>query len=221
MTTTTSVASTTSAPAERPTGVRRVAGALSLPALFLALLATGPLDPFDDQAKPAVQLVQGRGHLGEVRALGWVEVLAALLMVGVVLTFAGLTRGRGRGVGNVAVVVGILGSAGMTLVGLRHWLLASLEGQPNAARVVDRLDSVVGPGVLVLIFASAIALLLFAIAGFRAGFMPLPAFILMILFLLGELTPALPGGELVPLLLGLAGFGWTAVALLSGTASSE
>ena len=197
-----------------PTGVRRIAGALCLPGLFLSLLATGPLDPFDDQAAPAAQLGQVPGHVGLVRALGWVELLSAVLAIGVVVSWAGLTRGRGRGVANVGVVLGSLGSVGLALVGVHHWVLAALHGTPGGAAALARLDHIAGPGIVVLMFATPLALLLLTIAGFRAGLVPVPALVLMVLFMLGELTPGLPGGELVPLLLGLAAQTWVAVALV-------
>jgi hypothetical protein len=199
-----------------PDGVRRIAGALCLPALFVALLATGPLDPFDDQAAPAVQLRQVPGHVGLVRALGWVELVSAALAVGVVLCWAGLTRGRGRGVANVGVVLGALGSVGLALVGVHHWVLAALDGAPGGAAALTRLDEIAGPGIVALMFATPVALLLFTIAGFRAGLVPVPVLVLMVLFMLGELTPGLPGGELVPLVVGLVAQVWTAVALLRG-----
>lgn len=199
-----------------PPRTRRIAGALCLPAMFVALIATGPLDPFDDQATARVQLAALPGHVGEVRALGYVELLAALLSMGVVLAFAGLTRGRGRGLGNAGVLLGVLGSLGMTLVAVHHWVLAALGAVPptEGGRVVDRLDSVAGPAILPMMLAMPVALLLFAIAGHRAGFVPVPALVLAVLFFVGEWVPALPGGELGPLVLGLVAFTWVAVTVL-------
>lgn len=197
-----------------PPRLRRIAGAVCMVGLPLSLLATGPLDPFDDSAKPSVQLAQVPGHVGQIRALGWVELLAGALMIGVLLAFAGLTRGRGRGVANAAVVVGALATLGLVLVGVHHWVLAALDGEPNGGRILDRLDTVSGPAVLLLIMLGPLALLLLAIAGFRAGFVPLPALVLVALSFLGELAPSLPGGELVPLLLLLVGFGWTAATVV-------
>jgi hypothetical protein len=197
-----------------PSRLRRLAGAACMVGLPLSLLATGPLDPFDDQAKASVQLGQVPGHLGQIRALGWVELLSAALMIGVLLAFAGLTRGRGRGVANAGVVVGALATLGLVLVGVHHWVLAAVGAEANGARILDRLDSVAGPGVMVLILLGPLALLLLAIGGFRAGFVPLPALVLVGVAFLGELTPSLPGGELVPLLLLLVGFGWTAASVV-------
>jgi len=77
-----------------PPRFRNVVGAACMPLMVLALLATGPLDPFDDQARASVQLGQLSGHVAEVKALGLVELLAGLLFAGVVLAFAGHTRGR-------------------------------------------------------------------------------------------------------------------------------
>jgi hypothetical protein len=199
-----------------PPRFRHVVGALSMPGLVLALLATGPLDPFDDQASATVQLGQLPGHVAEVRALGWVELLAAALFASVVLAFAGHTRGRGRGVANAGVVLGVLGTVGMALIAMRHWLLVSVDALPRhqAADVVGRLDTTAGPGVLPLLVAAPVALVLFAVAGHRAGFVPLPALLLTVAFFVGELVSSLPGGELVPLLLELVALSWTAWTLL-------
>ena len=200
-----------------PPRFRHVIGAVCLPLLVVALLATGPLDPFDDSAKASVQLTQLRGHVTGVTALGYVELLAAFLFGAVVLAFAGHTRARGRGVANVGVVFGILGVMGLSLVAVHHWILVSV-GTLSAAdgvKVVDRLDTVAGPAILPMLMSAPVALLLFVIAGHRAGFVPLPALLLGIASFLGELVPGLPGGELVPLLLELVAMTWIAVALLA------
>jgi hypothetical protein len=199
-----------------PPRFRHVVGALSMPALVLALLATGPLDPFDDQASATVQLGQLHGHVAQVRTLGWVELLAGALFAAVVLAFAGHTRGRGRGVANAGVLFGVLGTIGMALIAMRHWLLVSVDLLPRqqAVDVVDRLESTAGPGVLPLLVAAPVTLVLFAVAGHRAGFVPLPALLLTIAFFVGELVPGLPGGELVPLLLLLVSMSWIAAELV-------
>ena len=137
-------------------------------------MSTGPFDPFDDSAAPAVQVRQLSGHASRMRPLGWLELLAAVLAIGVVLSFAGLTRGRGRGLGNAGVLLGTLGAAGMCLVAVRHWLFGALAGVPRATAVgvLDRLDHVAGPAVLPLLVTMPGALLLLAAAGWRAGFVP-------------------------------------------------
>jgi hypothetical protein len=199
-----------------PPRFRHVLGAVCMPLLVVALLATGPLDPFDDSAKASVQLTQLPGHLVEVRVLGYVELLAAFLFGAVVLAFAGHTRARGRGVANAGVVFGILGVMGMALVAVHHWILVSVGTLAHAdgVKVVDRLDTVAGPAILPMMMSAPIALLLFAIAGHRAGFVPLPAFLLSIAWFVGELVPVLPGGELVPLVLELVAMSWIAVTLI-------
>ena len=195
---------------------RRVAGALCLPAFFLALLATGPLDPLDDGGPNAAQLQQAAGHLGELQLLALVELVAAVLLVGVVLAFAGRTRGRGQTLGNLGVVLGVPGGMAMALIGIHHALLAVLAAQPvaSATQILDGLDSAVMPLLLPLMLCGPIALVLLAGSGLRAGFVPRPAFALVAVFGVSDWIPALPMGELVPLLFGLAGFGWIAVDLL-------
>ena len=216
------IPATTSAPPIEvggPPRFRRLVGAACLPLLALALLSTGPLDPFDDSARASVQLGQLSAHVREVQVLGYVELLAALLFAGVVLAFAGHTRGRGRGVGNAGVVFGVLGVCGMALVAVHHWLLIAVSTVPTheATRVLDKLDTVAGPAILPMMLSAPVALLLFAIAGRRAGFVPLPALLLTIAFFVGELVPGLPGGELVPLLLLLVAMAWIATELVRRT----
>ncbi len=209
--------SSTHYPVSAPPRFRLLVGAACLPLTVLALLATGPLDPFDDSATPRVQLTQLPGHVNEVKVLGSVELLAALLFGGLVLAFVGLTRGRGRGLGNAGAVFGVMGVVGMALIAVHHWLYVAVAPLPRgtALAVVDRLDHAAGPEIFLLFVSAPVALTLFAIAGHRAGFVPLPAMVLTIAFFVGELVPSLPGGELVPLLLLLVALSWTAWSLLS------
>lgn len=204
-----------------PSRTRLLVGAACLPTFFVALLATGLFDPFDDTAKPSAQLAQLPGHVGDMRPLGWIEIAAGVLLAGVTLTFTGLTRARGRGLGNAGAVLGCIGVAGMTLQGVHHWLMGALGGVPHAtaAHVLDRLDTIAGPAVLLMFFAAPLALVLFAAAGFRAGFVPLPALGLMVAFVVGEIVP-LPGGELAPLVIALIAYTWIAVGLV-GTARTS
>ncbi len=205
------------APGTFPTGLRRVLGPLSLPALFLCLLATGPVDPFsDDGAAPSAQLPQMLGRVGDVRVMTVLELAAAVLMVGVVLFFAGGTRERGRGLGNAGVAVGAVGIIGLAFIAVHHLVMVALAGFAPAtgAQVLDAIDEAAGPGIVALFMAAPVAILLLVIAGFRAGFVPLPALALACAFFVGELVPGLPRGELVPLLLGLVAAVWVAVTVL-------
>lgn len=199
--------------AAAPPRLRRITGAVCLPLLPLAMLATGPLDPFDDSAASVTQLRQMGGHVAQVRTLGLVEVIAALLLGGALLAFAGRTRVRGRGLANAGVVLGLLGAAGMVLVAANHWVFVAVSGLPQAqaAAVVDGLHQAGGPLVLVLLMSAPPALVLLVLAAYRAGLAPLPAVLLAAAFFAGELVPGLPGGEVGPLVLLLAALGWTAV----------
>jgi hypothetical protein len=195
---------------------RRIVGALTLPALFLALLATGPLDPLDDNGSTAEQLRQAAGQLARLQTLALVEVAASILLVGVVLAFAGRTRGRGQVLGNIGVALGVPGALAMALIALHHVLLGVLATQTLAVgtQVLAGLDAAVIPLLLLMMFCGPISLAVLAGAGLRAGFVPLPAFVFAMLFGITDWIPALAGGELIPLLFGLVGFGWTAVVLL-------
>ncbi len=163
-----------------------------------------------------MQLGQLPGHVGQVTTLGSIELVAALLFGGLVLAFVGLTRGRGRGLGNAGAVFGVMGVVGMALIAVHHWLYVAVAPLPRgtAVAVVDRLDHAAGPEIFLLFVSAPIALLLFAIAGFRAGFVPVPALVLTIAFFVGELVPGLPGGELIPLLLLLVALSWIAWSLV-------
>ena len=200
----------------RPPRLRLLVGAACAPAMLLALLATGPLDPFDDGASPAAQLRQVAGHESVIGPLGWLEILAALFGAGMVLSFTGLTRGRGRGLGNAGAVTGVLGTAGLAPIGVHHWALGASAQLPyeQGAQAVNRLDAIAGPAILPLFFAMPVAMVLFALAGHRAGFVPTPALGLVGLFFVTDLVPGLPGGELVQLLIGLIGFVWIAVEVV-------
>ncbi len=195
---------------------RRIAGALTLPAMFLALLATGPLDPLDDNGSNAEQLRLAAGQLARLQTLALVEVAASILLVGVVLAFAGRTRSRGQVLGNIGVALGVPGALAMVLIALHHVLLGVLASQPLAigTQVLAGLDAAVMPFLLPLMFCGPISLAVLALAGWRAGFVPLPALVFALLFGITDWLPMLPGGELIPLLFGLVGFGWTAVVLL-------
>ena len=74
MTSDLTVPTTPTSPADlgRPPRLRLLVGAACAPAMLLALLATGPLDPFDDGASPAAQLRQVTGHESLIGPLdGW------------------------------------------------------------------------------------------------------------------------------------------------------
>ena len=113
-------------------------------------------------------------------------------------------------------MTGVLGTAGLVLIGVHHWALGALAQLPyeQGAQAVNRLDAIAGPAILPLFFAMPVAMVLFALAGYRAGFVPTPALGLVGLFFVSDFVPGLPGGELVQLLIGLIGFVWIALEVV-------
>jgi hypothetical protein len=67
---------------------------------------------------------------------------------------------------------------------------------------------------VVLFFAAPLAMALYATAVWRAHLVSTPPFVLAVAFLVGEFVP-LPGGELVPLVLGVVAFAWIAVEVIT------
>ncbi len=202
--------------AASPGAVRRIAGAVSLPLVFVLLIVGNLSEPIDYSA-PYAQ--QQQALAGNETGMGFAVVLqliAAGVMVAVILAIAGRTRGRGRIAAGFAVPIAVVGAISMVMTALHGLFQLALLPQTadTAAAVLGHLDELVGPAFLVLLFTAPVGLFLLALASWRAGFMPLPAFILAAAFLAGEFVPVLPMGELIPVVLGLISFGWTAVVLI-------
>lgn len=201
---------------------RRVAGALTLPLLFVAVIATNLIDKLDESGSAAKQVHQASEHVSTLRPLAVLELLAAALSVGVIATFLGAVRGRGSVWVNVGAVLGALGVAGQALIGAHHLFLYAVvkHDLPHAVTVSHGLDSAAGP-VVALFFALPVALVLFGVGAWRAGIIPTPGLVLVLLFLLTNAVPAGGPLELIGLLVGLAAFGWIGGALLRGRAAAE
>ena len=190
----------------RAVAFRRRAGAGTIVAFFLVLLAGTLIAPTDSHAN-ADQLRAAALHPGAAQAAAWCEILAGVLAPVVVLTLMHIVRDRGRAVANVGGVLGILGSAGSTLIGLHGLFIGALAGQGHATgiAVLGRLDHVAS-GVPVLFFVLPVALVLLAVAVFLAGYAPRWVIPVAVLFLLADFAPV-PGAEIVQIVLGLAAFG--------------
>lgn len=190
---------------------RRRAGAVSLVALFPVLLLSTAIDPLGDSHDNASQLHHAVGHSGAVVASAMLELLAAALAPVAVLWLVQLVTGRGRVLANVGGVLGILGSVGMTLIGIHQIFVAALaDADPaHGVAVLDRLDHLVGP-LPVLFFGVPVALVLLAIAARRAELVPAWVPALAGLFFVADFFP-IPGAETIQLVLGLVAFG--AIAL--------
>jgi hypothetical protein len=185
---------------------RRWTAAIALPATFAALIASTLLDHLNESGPIAAQVTATRADPSAVATLGLVEMLAAALLGLAVLGLVGEIRSRGHVLATAAGVVGVLGVVGMTAISVNHLQLAAgaAVDPAHTAAVIDRMHASIVV-IVPLFFAAPIALLLLAIAARRARLAPLWGFVLLVAFFVIDLIPVLPGGELIPLVLGLAG----------------
>jgi hypothetical protein len=192
---------------------RRRAGAAAIIAFFCLLLASTLLEPTDSHAS-SDQLRAAAAHPGAMQASAWCEILAGMLAPVVVLTLMHIVRRRGVVLAHVGGILGILSSAGGTMIGLHSLFIVALaeNGGGTSNAVLTRLDDI-APAVPVLFFALPVALTLLAVADARAGLVPRWVIPAAVLFLLADFVPA-PGAEIAQLALGLAAFGRIAYRIL-------
>jgi len=185
---------------------RRRAGAATIVAFFLVLLAGTLIEPTDSHAN-ADQLRAAALHSGAAQAAAWCEILAGVLAPVVVLTLMHIVRGRGAALAHTGGILGILGSVGGTLIGLHGLFIVALANQGGAtgSAVLARLDHI-APAITVLFFALPVALVLLAVAAVRGGYAPRWVIAVAVLFLLCDFAPV-PGAEIIQMVLGLAAFG--------------
>ena len=185
---------------------RRRAGAATIVAFFLVLLAGTLLEPTDSHTN-SDQLRAAALHSGAAQAAAWCEILAGILAPVVVLTLVHIVRGRGVVLAHVGGILGILGSIGGTLIGLHGLFIVALadQGSATGTAVLSRLNHI-APAITVLFFALPVALVLLAVAAVRGGYAPRWVIGVAVLFLLCEFAPV-PGAEIVQMVLGLAAFG--------------
>lgn len=153
--------------------LRRVTGALSLPATFIVMLVGSPLlDPLDDRADEAVTLHQAVGHADQIAGLAWAEVLTAVLTLAGLLTLVGAVRARGAGWANATGLIALVSAAGLFGIAMNHFVVSGLSAStlPMSSRVeaLQRFHSAGGP-IVVLIMLSGIAFVTAAVASWRAG----------------------------------------------------
>lgn len=199
-----------------PSTSRRLAGAFCLVGFFLTMLATSLVDPLEDSASAGVQLSVMGAHRAAVQRLAWLELLSALLFVGVVMALVGLTRRRGTGLGNLGAGIGACGAIGLSMISLHHFFLLSLltADRATALEVSQRLDALVGPALLPFLFAGPISLVLLCAAVARAHLVPWTCFAGALAFAFIDMVPGLPHAEVIQMLLGLVTFGWIAVQMV-------
>ena len=192
-----------------PIPSRRRAGATSIVAFFTALLIATVLAPTDSHAN-SEQLRAALAHPGRMQAAAWLEIAAGILAPVAVLTLMHVVRGRGARLAHAGGILGVLGSVGMSLIGVHRLFIVALaqQGGDRAGAVLDRLDHL-APAIIVLFFALPIAFVLLAAACVRNGLAPRRVLAGAVVFLVLDSAPV-PGAELLQLALGLATFGWLA-----------
>ena len=191
---------------------RRIACALALPALPLALLAGTLISP-TDSTRNAVQLHAASAHGSAWAAAALFELLAAIVMPFAVAGVVHAVRGRGATLGGA---LGILGTVGMAAIAFRHMFIYGMAaiGRAQALHALDRVDQAFGPIVLPLMFFGPVAFVVLAAAAARARiaprWVPLGAFA----FFVTDMLP-IPGAEIVQQLVGIATFTVLARAVLA------
>jgi hypothetical protein len=188
--------------------------ALALPAFPLALLA-GTLVTPTDSTENADQLAAAAAHGAAWSGAAACELLAAALIPFAVVAVARAVHGRGARLATAGVVLGFLGTLGMTSIALRHAFVYGLATADRATAVhaLDRVDDVFGPPVLLLMICAPVAWVVLAAAAARAGIasrlVPVGAFA----FLVVDMLP-LPGAEELQGIVGIATFGALAWSLV-------
>jgi len=177
-------------------------------------------DPLDDAALVLFADTRYAGHLTALRATFLLELLAAALLTGATMAVVGAVRGRGSAVANAGAVAGVLGGAGLTLVGLAHLYLVAFaaSGSGDAAGVVTARDDAAG-WLPLLFLAAPLAVVLLCVAAVMGRLAPWPLLVVAGVFLVLEFAPT-PLGDLPALVAGAVALGWTAAALLRSRAAS-
>lgn len=207
-----------SAVGARARAVRRLVGAASLPALFLVMVVGTAIDPLDDAAPAGPTMAAASRHAGAITTLAWLELLAAALCVGGLLTLVGAIRGRGAGFANAVGVLGVLTAVGMGGIGINHFVVAGLSqsglSAANTAKALDAFHSAGGP-LIILFFLPPLTFLLATVAAWRAGLVPKAALIVGVLFAVTSVVPGPAPVAYISLGVGLVLTSWIAKALLT------
>ena len=152
--------------------LRRSIGAVCLPATFLLMIAgTALLDPLDDSADEANTLAQAVGHAGQIAALGWVEILTAVLTLTGLLTLVGCVRGRGAGWANATAVLAAVATVGMIGIGFNHFVVSGLtHADLSTAQRVEALTRFhhAGGPIIAFILLGALGFVLAGVTAWRS-----------------------------------------------------
>ncbi|GAB3580818.1 hypothetical protein [Calidifontibacter terrae] len=197
--------------------LRRTVGAICLPAMFaLMLVGTALLDPLDDSAGEATTIRQAIGHSGQIAALGWAEIVTALLGLAGLMTVVGAIRRRGAGWANAVGVFAVLSAPGFIAIAMNHFVVSGLVSstltQDQRVEALRRFHEAGGP-IIAFIMLTVVGFVLAAVAAYRSGLSsPLvlvPAAALLV-------TSFAPGeaGQYAAAVAGLVMSGWIARDLL-------
>jgi hypothetical protein len=177
-----------------------------LPLFFIALLLGGLLGPDAEGGTPAAEL---HAYAAEGAAVGPLfELAAAALLVGLLGAFTSTIRRRGAWWASAGATLGAFGVLGQTFVVVRHYYDIALGAAPHdvALHVLGALDSATGPLPMLLITVAPLgALLLFAIAAFRAGY---AGWIALALAIASIVLLSAPLPEWIGLAVATTAFGW-------------
>ena len=183
---------------------RRIACALALPALPLALLASTLVSP-TDSTQNAAQLRAASAHGSAWAAAALLELLAAVVMPLAVAGLVQAVRGRGASLATVGGALGVLGTVGMAAIAFRHvfvYGMATID-RAQALHALDRVDHTFGLIALPLMFFGPIAFVVLACAAARAGIVSRWVPVGTVVFFVADRLP-IPGAEVVQQVIGIA-----------------
>ncbi len=201
----------------RAWSLRRVAGALSLPAVFLCLAVGTLIDPLDDSAAPGPTIDGAWGHAAAITTLAWVEMLTAVLTIAGLLTLVGAIRYRGAALANATGVLAVLTGIGLTAISFNHFVIAGLVGSglkgADAVTALSSFQTAGGP-VVILIMLPPLTYLIAALASWRAGLLPRAGLVLGVLFAMITSVSGSVLADIATIVVGLLLTGWMAKGLL-------
>ena len=185
---------------------RRIACALALPALPLALLASTLVSP-TDSTQNATQLDAASAHGSAWAAAAILELLAAIVMPLAVAGLVQAVRSRGAVLATVGGALGVLGTVGMAAIAFRHAFVYGMAttDRAQALHALDRVDHVFGLIALPLMFFGPIALVVLAGAVARAGIVSRWVPVATFVFFVADMLP-IPGAEVVQQVIGITTF---------------
>lgn len=182
----------------RPTDFRRKAAGIGVIGSFAALVAQDVVEP-ENSGNPAEMLRLASDHGGEFFAAALLLLVSTILLVPGIYGLVHLVRERGVKLAHIGGVFAVLGALGhMAYVTYALFVLEMADGdRAQMVALLERMDSGGAAVVFPLILSFAVALLLLAVALYRAGYMPRWGLVAVIAAVLIDV--AAPGGAVVGL----------------------